>query len=115
MTGKSMLDKIWERHVVAPETQQTPAILYIDLHLIHEVTTPQAFSLLRERGLPVRRPDLTLATMDHSTPTTPVSSFRDLEIVGESAANQVRQMEKNCRDFGIDLLGFGSEQRGVVH
>ena len=61
MTGKSMLDKIWERHVVAPETQQTPAILYIDLHLIHEVTTPQAFSLLREKGIPVRRPDLTLA------------------------------------------------------
>jgi 3-isopropylmalate/(R)-2-methylmalate dehydratase large subunit len=113
--ARTLFEKLWAEHVVVPETAATPAVLYIDLHLIHEVTTPQAFSLLRERGLPVRRPDLTLATMDHSTPTTPVSSFRDLEIVGASAANQVRQMEKNCRDFGIDLLGFGSEQRGIVH
>src|SRR5210317_2538059 len=98
MTGKSMLDKIWERHVVAPETQQTPAILYIDLHLIHEVTTPQAFTLLREKGLPVRRPDLTLGTMDHSTPTTPVRSFKDLAVVGEGAAKQVVAMQDNCKE-----------------
>jgi len=71
MTAKSMLEKIWERHVVVPETPQTPAVLYIDLHLIHEVTTPQAFALLRERGLSVRRPDRTLATLDHSIPTRP--------------------------------------------
>ena len=113
--GKTLFDKVWEQHVVVPETADTPCVLYIDLHLIHEVTTPQAFSLLRERGLAVRRPDLTLATMDHSTPTTPVRSFRDLAIVGESAANQIRQMETNCRDFGIDLLGFDSEHRGIVH
>ena len=112
---RTLFDKVWTEHVVVPETAETPAVLYIDLHLIHEVTTPQAFSLLRERGLPVRRPDLTLATMDHSTPTTPVSSFRDLAVVGESAANQIRQMETNCRDFGIDLYGFGSEHRGIVH
>jgi len=112
---RTLCEKVWAQHVVVPETAETPAVLYIDLHLIHEVTTPQAFSLLRERGLAVRRPDLTLATMDHSTPTTPVTSFRDLTVVGESAANQIRQMEENCRDFGIDLYGFGSDHRGIVH
>ncbi len=112
---QTLFEKVWNQHVVVPETADTPAVLYIDLHLIHEVTTPQAFSLLRERGLPVRRPDRTLATMDHSTPTTPVNSFKDLAIVGDSAANQIRQMEINCREFGIDLLGFDSEQRGIVH
>jgi 3-isopropylmalate/(R)-2-methylmalate dehydratase large subunit len=113
--ASTLFEKVWAEHVVVPETAATPSVLYIDLHLIHEVTTPQAFALLRERGHPVRRPDLTLATMDHSTPTTPVSSFRDLDVVSESAANQIRQMERNCQDFGIDLLGFGSEQRGIVH
>ena len=66
---KTMFQKIWERHAVVPETADTPAVLYVDLHLVHEVTTPQAFTMLRELGLGVRRPDLTLATMDHSTPT----------------------------------------------
>ncbi len=113
--ARTLFDKVWEQHVVVPETVDTPAVLYIDLHLIHEVTTPQAFALLREQGLTVRRPDLTLATMDHSTPTTPVTSFKDLAVVGESAAHQVRQMEKNCADFGIELHGFGSEHRGIVH
>ncbi len=113
--ARTLVEKVWAEHVVVPETAAAPAVLYIDLHLIHEVTTPQAFALLRERGLPVRRPDLTLATMDHSTPTTPVTSLRDIDVVSESAANQIRQMVRNCRDFGIDLLGFGSEQRGIVH
>ena len=113
--ARTLLDKVWADHVVVPETAAAPAVLYIDLHLIHEVTTPQAFALLRERGIAVRRPDLTLATMDHSTPTTPVSSFRDLAVVGESAANQIRQMEENCREFGIELYGFDSEHRGIVH
>ena len=112
---QTLFEKVWNQHIVVPETADTPAVLYIDLHLIHEVTTPQAFSLLRERGLAVRRPDRTLATMDHSTPTTPVNSFKDLAIVGDSAANQIRQMETNCREFGIDLLGFDSHQRGIVH
>ena len=112
---RTLFDKVWSDHVVRPETDDTPAILYIDLHLIHEVTTPQAFSLLREKNLRVRRPDLTLATMDHSTPTTPVTTFKDLEIAGEGAAQQVRQMQQNCQDFGIDLLGFDSDSRGIVH
>ncbi|SVB86489.1 uncharacterized protein METZ01_LOCUS239343, partial [marine metagenome] len=102
-------------HLVREETPDTPAILYIDLHLMHEVTTPQAFSLLRQKGLSVRRPDLTLGTMDHSIPTTPVNSFKDLAIVGESAANQIRVMQDNCAEFELELLGFDSEERGIVH
>ncbi len=115
MTATTLFDKIWSEHVVVPETDDTPAVFYIDLHLIHEVTTPQAFSLLREKGLPVRRPDLTLATMDHSTPTTPVNSLKDLAIVGPNAERQILQMQNNCEDFGIDLLGFDSDSRGIVH
>jgi 3-isopropylmalate/(R)-2-methylmalate dehydratase large subunit len=111
----TLFEKVWADHVVVRESVDTPAVLYIDLHIIHEVTTPQAFSMLREKGLEVRRPDLTLPTLDHSTPTTPVTTFKDLLVAGESAANQVRQMEKNCRDFGLDLLGFGSGKRGIVH
>ena len=112
---QTLFDKVWMSHLVRDETSNTPAILYIDLHLIHEVTTPQAFTLLREQGLSVRRPDLTLGTMDHSTPTTPVSTFKDLLVAGESAANQVRTMEQNCLDFGLELHGFDSEHRGIVH
>jgi len=111
----TLFEKIWADHIVVEETAEKPAVLYIDLHLIHEVTTPQAFAIMQEQGLAVRRPDLTLATMDHSTPTTPVSSFKDLLVAGESAANQVRRMQENCTAFGIDLLGFDSEYRGIVH
>lgn len=111
----TLFEKVWADHVVVEETADTPAVLYIDLHIIHEVTTPQAFSVLREQGLQVYRPDLTLPTMDHSTPTTPVSTFKDLLVAGEDAANQVRQMEQNCKDFGLELLGFGSGKRGIVH
>ena len=113
--AKTLFEKVWEEHVVVSEAAETPAIIYIDLHLIHEVTTPQAFALLHEKGLQVHRPDLTLATMDHSTPTTPVSSFKDLAVVGESAANQIIRMQENCSAFGIELLGFDSELRGIVH
>ena len=112
---RTLFQKVWDDHIVIAESPETPAILYIDLHIVHEVTTPQAFSLLRELDLPVRRPDLTLPTLDHSTPTTPVSSYEDLLVAGVSAANQVRQMEKNCEEFGLDLLGYGSGKRGIVH
>jgi 3-isopropylmalate/(R)-2-methylmalate dehydratase large subunit len=113
---QSLFEKIWGKHVVVPETADTPAVLYVDLHLLHEVTTPQAFDLLREKGLPVRRTDRCLATLDHSTPTVPMTSLKDLEVVSEpSAAKQVRQMEKNCKDFRIELRGFGSRDRGIVH
>ena len=116
MSGpRTLFAKVWDDHVVVHESADKPAVLYVDLHLIHEVTTPQAFSLLRDKGLSVRRPGLTLATMDHSTPTTPVNSFKDLLVAGEGAASQVRQMEKNCADFGIELHGFDSDHRGIVH
>ncbi|MDA0994215.1 MAG: 3-isopropylmalate dehydratase large subunit [Proteobacteria bacterium] len=114
-TARTLFEKVWSQHLVKDETPETPAILYIDLHLIHEVTTPQAFSLLRERKLGVRRPDLTLGTMDHSTPTTPVRSFKDLAVVGEGAANQVIKMQENCKEFGLELHGFDSDFRGIVH
>jgi 3-isopropylmalate/(R)-2-methylmalate dehydratase large subunit len=111
----TLFEKVWSEHVVVDETAATPAILYIDLHLIHEVTTPQAFTVLREKELPVRCPELTLATMDHSTPTTPVSSIKDLLVVGEGAAAQIRKMEANCAEFGVELHGFDSPHRGIVH
>ena len=116
MSGKSLFQKVWDQHVVVPESADTPAILYIDLHLTHEVTTPEAFTVLRSRGLPVRRPDLTLATLDHSTPTVPVPSLKDLDLVAEpAAAAQIRVMIENCREFGIEMRGFDSAERGIVH
>jgi len=114
-TPTTLFEKVWSDHVVVEETMDTPAVLYVDLHIIHEVTTPQAFSVLRENNLRVSRPDLTLPTLDHSTPTSPVSTFEDLLVAGEGAANQVRQMEQNCEEFGLDLLGYGSGRRGIVH
>jgi len=116
MSGRSLFEKVWDDHVVVPETPDNPAVLYIDLHLIHEVTTPQAFTLLKQLGRPVRRPDLTLATLDHSTPTVPVPTLADLDVVSEPAqAGQIRKMIDNCREFGIHLHGFDSDQRGIVH
>ena len=118
MTAKkpqTLFEKVWSEHIVVKETISNPAILYIDLHLIHEVTTPQAFSLLREKNLKIRMPNLTIGTMDHSTPTLPVNSFKDIEIAGKDAANQVKTMMKNCKDFNIELLGFDSLNRGIVH
>jgi 3-isopropylmalate/(R)-2-methylmalate dehydratase large subunit len=115
MTAKSLFEKVWERHVVVPETADTPAILYIDLHLVHEVTSPQAFDVLRSRGLQLRRLDRTLATMDHSTPTDTAQIFGGMPIRLESAAKQVRQLELNCAEFGVNLLGLRDDRRGIVH
>ncbi len=112
---KTLFQKIWERHEVVPETVDTPAVLYIDLHLVHEVTTPQAFTMLREQGLRVRRPDLTLGTMDHSTPTRTEQVFGGAPITVESAAHQIAELEKNCTQFAIELFGLRSMQRGIVH
>jgi 3-isopropylmalate/(R)-2-methylmalate dehydratase large subunit len=116
MSAESIFGKVWDAHTVVAETQDTPAVLYVDLHLVHEVTSPQAFDLLRETGRPVRRPDRTLATLDHSIPTVPVRSLEELRNVSQpAAARQVAQMEKNCADFGIELRGFSSAERGIVH
>jgi 3-isopropylmalate/(R)-2-methylmalate dehydratase large subunit len=110
MRPRTIIEKIWDRHVVA-QREGAPALLYIDLHLVHEVTSPQAFDGLRKRGLKVRRPDLTIATTDHSTPTTP----RGLPIVDQIAAAQVEKLEQNCRDFGIRCYGLSSDRQGIVH
>jgi 3-isopropylmalate/(R)-2-methylmalate dehydratase large subunit len=112
---RTLFQKIWDSHVVRPETPDTPAIIYVDLHLVHEVTSPQAFTDLRERGLTVRRPDRTLATMDHSTPTTPRGRDGTIPVTDPEAAAQLSQLERNCRDFGIPLFTLGSEQQGIVH
>ncbi|NKQ34205.1 MAG: 3-isopropylmalate dehydratase large subunit [Chloroflexi bacterium] len=109
-TPRTIIDKIWDNHVVVDEPG-SPAVLYIDLHLIHEVTSPQAFSGLRERGLTVHRPSQTIATMDHSIPTTPIG----IPIVDAIAAKQIATLEQNCRDFGIELFGMDSPNRGIVH
>jgi 3-isopropylmalate/(R)-2-methylmalate dehydratase large subunit len=107
---RTIIEKIWENHVVA-ERPDAPALLYIDLHLVHEVTSPQAFDGLRSRGLKVRRPDLTIATTDHSTPTTP----RGLPIVDKIAATQVAKLIENCKEFGIHCYPLGSDKQGIVH
>src|SRR6478752_8511195 len=107
---KTIVEKIWDSHVVSQQPG-APALLYIDLHLTHEVTSPQAFQELRDRGLKVRRPDLTIATMDHSTPTT----SRDLPVLDKIGAAQLDQMEKNCADFGIRLYNRMNDHQGIVH
>jgi 3-isopropylmalate/(R)-2-methylmalate dehydratase large subunit len=107
---KTMFEKVWDAHLIAQEPD-APALLYIDLQLVHEVTSPQAFSSLRQRGLPVRRQDRTVATVDHSLPTSP-GGIADAD---PAAAEQIRTLEQNARDFGIRLYGATNPQRGIVH
>ena len=107
---RTIIEKVWDDHVVA-EKPGAPTLLYIDLHLVHEVTSPQAFDGLRRRGLKVRRPDLTLATTDHSTPTTD----RSLPILDTVAAAQVARLEANAKEFGIPCFGYHSDKQGIVH
>jgi len=113
--GRTLLDKIWYAHQVCEETPATPGVLYVDLHLVHEVTSPQAFSELRARGLSVRRPEKVLATFDHSTPTLPADASGKRAYVTAEAESQVAQLETNAREFGIQLYGWGSANRGIVH
>ncbi|MFQ3567348.1 MAG: 3-isopropylmalate dehydratase large subunit [Aggregatilineales bacterium] len=114
-TPKTLFEKVWDQHLVRPQTDDLPAVLYIDLHLVHEVTSPQAFTQLRERGLKVRRPDKTLGTMDHSTPTTPRNDLGIIPVMDAQAAAQLDVMRKNCADFGIPLFDLGTENQGIVH
>ena len=107
---QSLFDKLWQAHVVR-EAQGEPTLLYIDLHLIHEVTSPQAFDGLRQAGRRVRRPDLTFGTVDHNVPTTD----RSLPIADAVAANQVETLRRNCREFGIPLFDIHSPEQGIVH
>ncbi|WP_142826703.1 3-isopropylmalate dehydratase large subunit [Planococcus soli] len=108
--GKTLYEKIWDRHVVVQQQAQ-PDIIYIDLHLIHEVTSPQAFDGLRLANRKVRRPDRTLATMDHSIPTTD----RHLPFEDKIAEQQVEALRQNCKDFGIELFDLFSARQGIVH
>src|SRR5690242_17569433 len=107
---RTIVEKIWDEHVVSQD-EGAPAVLAVDLHLVHEVTSPQAFSGLRTRGITVRHPERTVATADHSTPTHP----RSLPMADPMAAAQVAQLDANCREFGIPLHGLGSPNQGIVH
>ncbi|MBO0469711.1 3-isopropylmalate dehydratase large subunit [Enterococcus sp. DIV0242_7C1] len=107
--GKTLFDKLWEQHVVSGKEGE-PQLLYINLHLIHEVTSPQAFEGLREAGRKVRRPDRTFATMDHNVPTKDIFNITDLV-----AKKQIEALQKNCDEFGITLCDNGSDRQGIVH
>ena len=108
--SKTLFEKIWDSHVVI-EKENGPSLLYIDRHLIHEVTSPQAFEGLRLANRKVRRPDLTIATEDHNVPT----SDRSLPILDQVSSTQIQTLEKNCKDFGIQLFGIDNPNQGIVH
>lgn len=108
--GRTLFEKIWDSHIVE-DRRDGPSLLYVDRHLIHEVTSPQAFEGLREGGRRVRRPDLTIATMDHNVPT----EKRSLPIIDQTSAVQMQALEKNCADFGIKLFDIHSPNQGIVH
>ena len=108
--GRTMAEKVWESHVVR-RAEGEPDLLYIDLHLVHEVTSPQAFDGLRSAGRPVRRPDLTIATEDHNVPTIDI----DKPIADLVSRTQVNTLRQNCEDFGIPLYSLGSVDQGIVH
>src|SRR5215216_6597905 len=110
MINKTLFDKLWQAHIVR-EADGEPTLLYIDLHLIHEVTSPQAFDGLRQAGRRVRRPDLTFGTVDHNVPTTD----RSLPIADATAATQVETLRRNCSEFGIQLFDIHSPEQGIVH
>ena len=108
--GKTLFEKIWDAHVVVGK-ENGPSLIYIDRHLVHEVTSPQAFDGLRMNNRKVRRPDLTIATMDHNVPTTD----RGLPILDQTSSVQIQTLEKNCQDFGIKLFDINSPNQGIVH
>jgi 3-isopropylmalate/(R)-2-methylmalate dehydratase large subunit len=112
---ESLFDKLWRSHLVQEQSESTPAVIYIDLHLVHEVTSPQGFDLLREKGIGVRRPERTLATLDHSTPTLPAGSDGERPYYTKQAKRQVQKLRDNCHEFGIELHDWDSPYRGIVH
>lgn len=116
MKPKTLFEKIWNSHVVLQEAD-SPAVLYIDQHLVHEVTSPQAFSELRSRGLKVNRPDKTIATVDHSIPTLGSNADQNgrLTFADELCRKQILQLEKNCNEFGITCFGYADPNQGIVH
>jgi 3-isopropylmalate/(R)-2-methylmalate dehydratase large subunit len=112
---RTLFEKVWDTHIVREQAEDAPAVLYIDLHLVHEVTSPQAFTTLRERGLTVRHPDQTIGTMDHSTPTTPRNAEGIIPVTDMIALKQLDTFTKNCDDFGIPMFALGTEDQGIVH
>jgi 3-isopropylmalate/(R)-2-methylmalate dehydratase large subunit len=108
--GDTLFEKVWKSHVVV-EKESGPSLIYIDRHLVHEVTSPQAFDGLRMSNRKVRRPDLTIATMDHNVPT----NDRSLPILDQTSAVQIQTLEKNCKDFGVTLFDINSPDQGIVH
>ena len=113
--ARTLFDKLWDAHLVRAENERAPAILYIDLHLLHEVTSPQAFSELASRGLKVRRPERHKATLDHSTPTTPTDASGRRAWITPQAESQVEALRANCAAQGIELFDWDSGRRGIVH
>jgi 3-isopropylmalate/(R)-2-methylmalate dehydratase large subunit len=116
---RTLFEKLWDAHVVRAATANAPAVLYVDLHLVHEVTSAQAFSELRARSLRVRRPDRTIATMDHSTPTAPLNgrrvSLANLPLIADDARAQLDHLARNCAEFGVPLYALGDDRQGIVH
>src|SRR5881409_3014161 len=110
MTARTLFAKVWDGHVVA-ELPEGPALLYVDLHLVHEVTSPQAFEGLRLAGRRVRRPELTVATVDHNVPT----GDRRLPIADLVSARQVAALVRNACEFGVELFDLESPEQGIVH
>lgn len=112
--AETVFDKIWRQHVILGEEGE-PQLLYVDLHLVHEVTSPQGFESLRENNRPVRRPDKTFATVDHNVPTSPTPVNSVEAITDRISRLQVETLQKNCRDFGIKLATIGTQDQGIVH
>jgi 3-isopropylmalate/(R)-2-methylmalate dehydratase large subunit len=109
-SATTLYEKLWQQHIVEEKDGETP-LLYVDRHLIHEVTSPQAFANLKFHNRPVRHPERTIATMDHNISTRSIK----IDAAGEGAANQLRTLEKNCKEFGIELFGMGHKNQGIVH
>ncbi|MBY5162306.1 3-isopropylmalate dehydratase large subunit [Salsipaludibacter albus] len=112
---RTIIDKIYDAHLVGDGSGDDPNLLYVDLHLVHEVTSPQAFEGLRLAGRDVRRPDLTLATMDHNVPTDPEQAAGRLPLADEMSVRQMDALTANCAEFGIELFPMGSRNQGIVH
>src|SRR5690554_3065368 len=109
--GKTLAEKVWDDHLVVKGADGTPDLIYIDLHLLHEVTSPQAFDGLRMAGRQLRRPDLTIATEDHNTPTLNI----DKQIEDVTSRTQIETLRKNCAEFGVRLHPLGDVEQGIVH
>jgi len=114
-SNQTLFDKVWQKHIVKAETAETPAILYIDTHLIHEVTSPQAFQMLRDRDLKLKCPNKTFATMDHSTPTTKADENGNFSFNGTAEEEQVKLLEKNCKEFNVPIFELGNKKQGIIH